>query len=227
VAEPARDTSLLADVQGLIERTYGLDCGLRSPARFLIGDAGLRAVYARRPVRDREVAGAVNPMLLVRSADGVHHVRLYFPDRLISNLECNDPRRGLTDANLRDFGAFVEEVDHLLLVHARAEEGRDVPAVELELHANVTKMLVLSLFLARTLRVPRLDADHRAALQHELLERGDYEPEAAALRQRYRDARHHAVRFLRLLGGSPRSRRPELLRRFSRVPLSEKLTLAA
>lgn len=210
-------TSLLERVAALIERTYARD-GLERPERFVIGDAGLRRLYGLDPSEQR-------PMVLIRSTQGVQHVRVYYPDGLIANLERNDPSRGLSERNLDDFAIFVEELDHLLVIVARVRDDRPVTAVELELHANVTKMLVVSLFLARTLGTKRLDARQRAALRWELFERGDYGSEEPALRGRYLDARRHALRFLDRLESVPPTGRAALLREFSRASVEGKLAL--
>jgi hypothetical protein len=210
--------SLLDRVSGLIERTYQLGAGLEDPARFVIGDRGVACLYGIPPERRR-------PMLLVRHHGDAHHVRVYYPDRLIDNLERHDPSHGLSEHNLRDFVAFVEEIDHLLVLVACIRRGRRVPAVELELHANVTKFLVASLFLARTVGTERLTGEQRALLRWELLERGDYGSEDEDLRERYRDARRHAIRFLSRLEGTRAVERPSLLREFSRSPLEGKLAL--
>jgi hypothetical protein len=219
--------SLLDRVQALIERTYDLDTALESAAPFVIGDRGLLRGYSGRSAVGRDLGRTGSPMVLVAGDGQRPRVSLYYPDRLIRNLEHHDPARGLSGANLHDFAAFVEELDHLLVLAAAARAGRCVRAVELEIHANVTKMLVLSLWLARTLGLRRLAPEHHAALRHELLERGDYGSEREELRERYRDARRHAVRFLRVLRDTPVRRRPELLRRFSRSPLPAKLALCA
>jgi len=220
-------SSLLDRVQVLIERIYGLETGLGSAAPFVIGDRGLLELHAKRWARGRDLQQPGEAMLLVRGRAKRPRVTLYYPDRLVTNLENHPPDSGLHEHNLRDSATFVEELDHLLLLAAAARAGRVVRAVELELHANVTKTLVLSLWLARSLGLRRLEPEHHAALRHELLERGDYSREEPEQRQRYRDARHHAVRFLRRLRRLPRGERPALLARFSRSPLPDKLALCA
>ena len=214
-------------VQALIEHIYGLETGLGTAAPFVIGDRGLLELHANRWARGRDLQQPGEAMLLVRGRARRPRVTLYYPDRLVTNLEAHPPDSGLHEQNLQDAAAFVEELDHLLLLASAARAGRVVRAVELELHANVTKTLVLSLWLARSLGLRRLEPEHHAALRHELLERGDYEREEPEQRQRYRDARRHAVRFLRRLRRLPRGERPDLLRRFSRSPLPEKLALCA
>ena len=210
---------LLARVQTLIDRTYGRE-GLPEASQFVIGDEGLTRLYGVEPADAR-------PMLLVRCVADVHRVRVYYPDALIENLEAHDPGRGLSEKNLHDFSAFVEELDHLLVVASRVRAGQTVTAMELELHANVTKVLVLSLFLARTLGTERLSGEQRARLRWELLERGDFASEEPELRTRYLDARRHAIRFLDRLERTPAPDRPRLLRAFSEASVERKLAQCA
>lgn len=224
---PRPGITLLERLKALIERLHGLDTGGLDPARFLIGDAGLFELYRHRRVLHRDPRDPAGPMLLVRSHGGDHHVRIYYPNRLIRNLERHDPSRGLSRKNFGDFAGFVEELDHLLVLADNHRRGREVRGVELELHGNVTKVLVLSLFLARTLGVSRLSSEQRLHLRWELLGRGDYGDEAPDLRDRYREARRRAVTFLDRLQLTPPRQRPALLRRFSRAPWPEKLRLCA
>ena len=111
---------------GCAAPTYDLDTGRLDAARFVIGDAGLAQLYAERVSDERELHGDPGPMLLCRSDADVHHVRVYYPDRLIRNLERNDPACGLSQHNLHDFVSFVEELDHLLLLVAAWRSGRPV-----------------------------------------------------------------------------------------------------
>lgn len=210
---------LIFRLQTLIERTYDLEPA-PDAAGFVIGDEGLLCLYARPGEIGR-------PRLLIRHVRGAHHVRVYYPDRLVANLERHDPARGLHAGNIRDFSAFVEELDHFLQVVACVRRGREVSPIELELHANVTKVLVAWLFAARTLGRERLLPAQRSEVRHELLERGDFSDEDDALRDRYRDARRHAVRFLRVVESTEPTSRPRLLREFSRAPLSVKLKMSA
>lgn len=212
---------LLLRVHEIIERTYDRGLLPLDPSPFVIGDDGLERLYGGPP------DGETHAMLLVRTGTETPRVRLYYPDRLIENLERNDPSRGLTEENLRDFATFVEELDHLLLFAACLAWGRAARPVELELHANVTKVLVVSLFLARTLGQPRLTHEQRVHVRFEVLGRGDYEGETGDVRQRYLDARRLAFRFLERLEPLAPPRRLELLRSFSRAPLEDKLALCA
>lgn len=207
--------SLLRSLQAVIERTYGQEPA-PDAARFVIGDEGLARIYSESDRR---------PRLLVRYLRGAHHVRVYYPDDLVARLESRDPLRGVDGDNLRDLATFTEELDHFLLVVARVREQREVAPVELELHANVTKVLVAWLFVARTLGRERLEAPDRDAVRHDLLERGDFGSEDPGLRERYRDARRHAVRFLRRIERTAPAHRPRLLREFSRASLQRKIAM--
>jgi hypothetical protein len=214
----ARAATLLARLQSLIERTYGHE-GAPDASRFVIGDAGLTRLYDASPDERR-------PMVLVRHVAGVHHVRVYYPDDLVARLEAHDPCRGVDETNLRDLGTFVEELDHFLLIAERVRLEREIAPIELELHANVTKVLVAWHFVARTLGVAQLDDPGRDAVRHELLERGDYDGEQPALRERYRVARRHALGFLHRVTRTPHAQRSRLLRTFSRASWQEKVALA-
>ena len=85
---------------------------------------------------------------LVRETDEGLRASIYYPDRLIRVLEQHPPQHGLCDANVDAFATLVEELDHFLMIVARARSGRPLTLFELELHANVSKHLVLSRFLA-------------------------------------------------------------------------------
>jgi hypothetical protein len=155
---PAGDSapSLLEQVRGLIERTYDHQTGLGPLAPFIIGDQGYRRVCAARNIvrRVESAAGAAEgggaQLLLSREADGTWRAAVYFPDELIAELEAHPPTRRIDTLNVAAFAAFIEEIDHLLLVAARIRGGPDLSLLELELHANVTKELVVRHFLDRS-----------------------------------------------------------------------------
>jgi hypothetical protein len=169
--------SLLESLQGLIERTYRMDTGVREIGRYVIGDEGYRRFYGRRApsLRAPEESRAARSAALVVAGEGavegrerredskgvsaaarvlVHDnpdglaAHIYFPDRLIRRLEDSPPMRGLCERNVDDFATFVEELDHFLFLAERARQKRHVSLLELELQANVTKYLVCALFLA-------------------------------------------------------------------------------
>ena len=218
--------SLLEQVRGLIERTYDHRTGLGPLAPFLVGDEGYRRVVAGRHVVRRVGHAGAEAQLLVRTgADGRVRVSLYFPDRLIRELERHPPSRDLHRANVDAFAAFVEEIDHLLLLASRAPGGPALTLLEMEIHANVTKDLVLRHFLARLGGLRRLPAEAVAWVRYHLFHKPRYADPDPTVRRRYEEAARFAVRYLRRLDRLPAARRIADLRRFSRMSHHQKLGL--
>lgn len=219
----ARST-LLESVRSLLERTYRIESGLAEIGPFVIGDLGYRRLYASRQIQHTaDSAGPSRATTLVRqTAEGVLAC-IYFPDELIRSLESYPPQDGVSDANVEEFAAFVEEIDHLLLVAERARLERSVTLFEMELHANVSKYLVLSRFLAG--RTAQLVPAARLWLRRRLFQAGTFCDEDAAVVERYRDAAHWAVRLLDGLSELEPAPRIEALRRFHAAAAPEKLEL--
>jgi len=218
-------SSLLELVRGLLERTYRLESGLGDIGSFVIGDEGFRRLYGEREVyRTAGSVAANGAQTLVREVGAGVMARIYFPDAMIDRLESCPPQHGLDESNVDPFAVFVEEIDHLLLLAERARMNRPVTLFEMELHANVSKYLVLSRFLAGGSR--GLDPGRRAWLRQQLFDKGQIRDDDEALRERYRDAAHWAVKFLDRLLGQPASLRLSTLRRFHVASAHQKLRLA-
>jgi len=222
-----RAPSLLEQVRGLIERTYDHRTGLGPLAPFVIGDEGYRRVCAVRSIVRRIGAaeGDGAQVLLSQELDGTWKAALYFPDALIAALEACPPTRGIDARNVAPFAAFVEEIDHLLLVATRVRGGPDLSLLELELHANVTKELVVRHYVDRTSRSqedPRLAG---AWVRHHLFDKPTYCDPDPLVRDRYRDAAALARRYLDRLSHLPRHERVTDLRRFSRLSHHAKIRL--
>jgi len=225
----SREATLLEAIQGLLERTYAMRSGVREVGRFLVGDAGYRRFYGDgvEPLR-RVESPAVGARLLVRDSGGALRASIYYPDELVRRLERRPPQHGLCDENVDPFAALVEELDHLLVVAERSRLGRPVSLFELELHANVSKHLVLERFLAGSRG--RLDRRRRIWLRHHLFEKGRFCDEDREVRARYRDATRWAVKFIDALGAPSagrRARRLSTLRRFHHVDAGGKIELIA
>ncbi|HEX5045210.1 MAG TPA: hypothetical protein VFV75_20105 [Candidatus Polarisedimenticolaceae bacterium] len=182
--------SLLQGVQGLLERTYGMRTGLDA-ACFVIGDLGYRTFY----VEVRSGRPEMGARTLVRETEGGVRAAIYYPDHMIARLEAHPPHRGLGEANVDAFAALVEELDHLLCIAEAAVRHRPVSLLELELHADVSKALVLARFLAGD--PPRaLDAARRTWLRYHLFHKGEWGGADEGERARYREAARLALRFL-------------------------------
>lgn len=207
--------SLLDTIRGLLERSYRMQTGLGTLDPFVIGDRGYGAMNGR--------AGHGARTLVRETADGVR-AAIYFPDDLIRRLERYPPQRGIGDENVDEFATFVEEIDHLLVLADRQTEGRPSTLFELELHANVSKHLVLSRFLAGTGR-PRLSPDERLWLRHHLFDKNRFCDEDSSVRSRYRDARRWALRLLDALPRFGMRHRIDALRAFHAASAAGKLEL--
>jgi hypothetical protein len=213
---------LLETLCGLLRRTYALTAPLLPIGAYVIGDAGLRALYpnGENEVRSQDGAGA---RLLLRDTGAGVRACIYYPDAMIERLEQKPPQCGLDEDNVDAFAVLVEELDHLLVAAERANCGRGVSLLELEVQANVSKDLVLSRFLVP--RGPRVDPARRAWLRGHLFHARPYCDDDCEVRARYEDASRMALRFLGRLERAPSRRRLEALRRFHRAPLSGKAEL--
>jgi len=216
--------SLLEVVRGLLVRTYRIRCGLSNLEPFVIGDVGYRELYGKgrqeQAVRDGSGAGA---RMLVRDTERGLAACVYFPDELIGTLERHPPQLGVHAENVGEFATFVEEIDHLLLLAERSVRRRPVSLFELELHANVSKYLVLVRFLAGS--GGRLTAERRDWLRRRLFDDVEFCDEDPEVRQRYRDAARWAVRMIGGLAALDGPDSVDALRRFHRAGVPGKLRL--
>jgi hypothetical protein len=217
----SRRPSLVETLQGLLERTYRMRTGLSDVGRFFVGDIGYRQFYG---FGQTHVAGdgAGSKTLVRETTEGVR-ASVYLPDTLIDRLERHPPQYGLGQENVDAFATLVEELDHLLLIAERARTQRPVSLLELELHANVSKHLVLSRFLAGGSR--RLSERRRLWLRHHLFEKASYCDRDPDVRERYRQAARWAVKLIDALPGRSVAGRLGLLRRFHREDTSGKMRL--
>lgn len=215
-------SSLLEVVQGLLERTYLMHTGVADVGRFVIGDAGVGSLYGSREAVSVGHAATGGARTFVRHTETAVRACIYYPDALVQLLESQPPQQGLHDANVEAFATLVEELDHLLLIAERSHLRRPLTLFELELHANVSKHLVLSRFAAG--RRARLDERRRLWLHRHLFDGVRYCDAQREVRERYRLAARWAVKFIgRLSGMSGGERRVLAIRRFHRADVASKL----
>ena len=216
--------TLFSEIQRLFERTYAAvginleDCLIdRQRCGHLSRLAGASA---------RELSELARTFL--RSTGDHLHIGIYYSQWLIEQLENHDPRRGLSDANIRQLIAFVEEINHAL--HAALQFQRGVRAIHredfarnLELQAQVDTYLVLLLFVAffrKTQRISR--TDHRW-LRFHLFSR--HHPRAYAdanLRGRYLETTELAEQYTRCLDALNGARRVDEIRVFHALDYAHK-----
>jgi len=220
--------TLLTTTQGLLERTYATASGIDDLGRFIIGDLGYRRFLRRHEPLQVVTAGVFvpvpawgmgdTPRVLVRPQAHGTALSIYFPDALIARLETRPPLAVLDDGNVDDFAAFIEEIDHFLMLVDGLSRGRDLHLLALETRANVSKALVVSHFLGRLAGRRRLLPDQRRWVRYHLFGKKRFSDSDPLVRRRYADARRFALRLLARLEGLPAHRRIRELRRWNSLP---------
>lgn len=166
-------------------------------------------------------ASGAGARLLVRADSGSIRAAVYYPDAMVRHLERHDPRAGLGDLNIDAFATLVEELDHLLTLASRAAGGRRVSLLELEIHAGVTKYLMVLHFIGRLTSRPVVSAFHKNWACHHLFER--YAAGSGEEAARYRDAARLAARYVGWFDGLKVSERRPALAAFHSRPLGEQV----
>ncbi len=166
--------SLLEELHKQIETTYAMDTGIDDVAKYVIGDKTYRHLYGRENTATSVNSSVSRARVLIRQNTEPLRVSLYYPDQLIEKLERYDPRWGVYDINIDEVAIFTEELDHLLLIAQNYKYGKPFSLLGLELHANITKYLILSYFIAQQMALPQLNPVFRNLLKHHLFERNQY-----------------------------------------------------
>jgi hypothetical protein len=215
--------SLLERLKGLLERTYDMPAVVADIAPFVVGDDGYRRFYGEDV--ETSFAGSADrgARTLIRETHHGIRMSIYYPDALIRCLETHPPQNGVREANIDAFSTLIEELDHFLVIAERAVQMRPLSLFELELHANVSKYLVLSRFAAG--RTGSIGGPRRAWLRYHLFEKGGWCDADTRVRERYREAARWARRFLDALGTLAPGERIAALRRFHRAGVPGKLRL--
>lgn len=216
--------TLFRDIQSLFERTYA-SVGINLE-ECLVNERRSRQLAALAGAQARELAETASTFL--RAADGQLCIGIYYSRWLIEQLERHDPRAGLSDHNIRELIAFVEEINHALHAGLQFRQGlaptRDEDyARNLELQASVDTWLVLTLFMAFFRRPQPLSRFDRKWIAFHLFEARN--PRAYGdrqLRARYAETTRLARRYTRYLDSLAAARRVEEIRRFHALPYAEK-----
>lgn len=219
--------TLFSEIQKLFERTYASvginleDCLIdRNRCGQLSRLAGASA---------RELSELARTFLR-RSGDQLY-VGIYYSRWLIDQLEQNDPRRGISDSNIRALIAFVEEINHALYAALKFKQGlREIHSEDfarnLELQALVDTYLVLLLFVAFFRKSQRISRVDRRWLRFHLFagtHAGAYSD--PNLRGRYLETTQLAARYTRYLDTLNGLRRVEEIRKFHSLDFDHKKVL--
>src|SRR3954467_5135914 len=208
--------TLFSQIQRLFERTYAQvginleDCLIdRNRCTQLSRLAGASA---------RELSELARTFL--RRTDDQLYVGIYYSRWLIEQLEQNDPRRGLSNHNIRSLIAFVEEINHALHAALQFKKGvREIASEDfarnLELQARVDTYLVLLLFVAffrKTQKVSR--TDRRWLRFHLFAAENPGAFHSTNLRSRYQETTELAARYTEFLDSLNALRRLDEIRAF-------------
>ncbi len=220
------EQTLFSEIQRLFERTYAQvginleDCLIdRQRCGQLSRMAGASA---------RELNELARTFL--RKSNGQLYIGIYYSQWLIEQLEKNDPRQSLGDANITQLIAFVEEINHAL--HAALQFQRGVHAIHseeyirnLELQAQVDTYLVLLLFIGFFRKTQKVSRTDRRWLRFHLFSR--HHPRAYAdpnLRGRYMETSELAEQYTQCLDALNGMRRVDEIRTFHALNYDEKKT---
>ena len=180
----------LAFIQGELEAIYGVEAP--RVREFLVGGETARAA-GRTPCAPEE-------LLVLEEEDGIA-LGLFLDERVIAaagTADPHDPRPRLTARGaIARVACAAEGVSHFLYVATRAQAGRPVSLLELEVQAEVDKFALLLLHLWRR-GLRRMSG----ALRRRLFERVRYHAhlETEAL-DRYREANRLGGGYARWLEG--------------------------
>lgn len=131
-------TGILRALQLQLERVHDVQTMLDVEA-YCIGD----------DVRT-SIAGAIDGLdeqLFVRDDGDSLEIALYIAPQVLTRLARDDPRMRLHLGNFEAFCIALEGVSHFVFLAFRAELGRPVTALELELQAEVDKFVVSWLWI--------------------------------------------------------------------------------
>ncbi len=219
--------TLFSEIQGLFERTYAA-VGINLE-ECIIDSRRCRQLSRLAGASARELSDLARTFL--RRADGRLYIGIYYSSWLIEQLERHDPRAGISDSNIRELIAFIEEINHAL--HAALQFQAGCRAIEdenfargLELQGLVDTYQVLLLFVAFFRKSQKISRMDRKWLRFQLFERQNPNAyQTASLRARYMETTLLAKRYTEFLDGLNRARRIEEIRKFHALDYDAKRKL--
>src|SRR5215210_4717082 len=216
--------TLFSEIQRLFERTYaqvGINLEECLIDRHRCGQLSRAAGASARELSE------LARTFLRRAGDRLY-VGIYYSRWLIEQLEKHDPRRGVSDANIRSLIIFVEEINHALHAALRFQSGsREIHSEDfarnLELQAQVDTYQVLLLFVAFFRKTQQISEADRRWLRFHLF--SSVTPNAYSdpnLRGRYLETAELAARYTKYLDTLNGIRRIDEIRQFHALSYDEK-----
>ena len=213
--------SLLEELQRKIEKTYAMDTGIKDVSKFIIGDKTYQRLYRDEWIATSINSSNTNAKVFIRQNTKPLRVSLYYPDWMIEKLEKYDPRFGVYDVNIDEVAVFVEELDHLLLIAQNYKHQKQFSLLGLELHANITKYLVLSYFIANQMALPSLNPVFRDLLKRHLFEENQFLGKSTQEIQRYVEANRLAWKYINFLEELNKKEYLQEIRKFNKLASTE------
>lgn len=216
--------SLLKEIQEITERTYQKVSGINLE-EFIIGKRRFWDLsdICRTPCKELSDIARI----FFRVVNGRLHMAIYYSEQMISTLEENDPRNGLTESNIYPFVVFIEELNHAihaaLKFLAGEKEIQDETFIrDLELLAKIDTYQILKFFVAYFNESKQLEHFDRLWLRYHLFERGDFSYNHPNLVMRYYETNLLGEKYTRYLDGLPPKHRISEIRRFREMTYSIK-----
>jgi hypothetical protein len=206
--------TLLSEIQGVLERTYGpIGINLED---CLIGPG--RCSDLTRLAGGRAAQLAPGGRTFLRQAGDRLYLAIFYSHPVILELERHNPREVLNEKNIAPLITFVEEIAHGIqaaLLFGEGERGLDSEnfARNLEVQAKIDTYLVLCRF-ARFLCGRRIPLRVRRWLAAQLFDESYRRFASPRLRERYRVTQRAAEDFLGYLRTVRPHGRAKVLREF-------------
>ncbi|MEE8408324.1 MAG: hypothetical protein V3T05_01840 [Myxococcota bacterium] len=131
---------VLGSLQTVIEELHDVETEL-DVGSFVVNEATRSAIPG--------ACHGLLEQLFVREDDDGMELALYIDPKILQCLEVNDPRLKLHAGNFEAYCIALEGVSHFVFLTWRAQLGRPVTALELEIQAEVDKFVTAWLLLAR------------------------------------------------------------------------------
>ena len=198
-----------------------MDTGIEDVSKFIIGDKTYQQLYGDERIVTSINSSNTSARVLIRQYTEPLRVSLYYPNWMIEKLEKYDPRFGVYDINIDEVAVFVEELDHLLLIGQNYKHRKSFSLLGLELHANITKYLVLSYFIATQMALPRLNPVFRDLLKRHLFEENQFVGKSSQEIRRYMEANRLAWKYIDFLEELKKKAYLQEIRKFNKLTSAE------
>ncbi|MFQ6113429.1 MAG: hypothetical protein ACE5NG_04985 [bacterium] len=208
--------SLLKELQQITERTYQKSSGINLE-EFIIGKRRFMDLSEICSEETRQYSSLAR--IFFRVVGGRLYMAIYYSEPMISVLEANDPRKGLSEKNIYPFVVFIEELNHAVHAAMKFLSGqREIQNEEfirdLELLAKIDTYQILKFFVAYFNQSKRLEKFDRLWLRHHLFERSEFSYHSPNLAMRYYETNWLGEKYTRFLDGLPPKHRLNEIRRF-------------